>query len=124
VTWIALRLCAGLVETQPTIYQAKLRPARLGSRIKTGLGSRFPRLDTLNLARSPRTDLKHRGARMRLGQFRMTLSGIACVAAVATLLAGCSGSSATVSTSPAGATPQPITGIATPSSVSVVTATQ
>jgi hypothetical protein len=29
-----------------------------------------------------------------------------------------------VSTSPAGATPQPITGIATPSSVSVVTATQ
>jgi len=61
---------------------------------------------------------------MRMNKLRMTLGGIACVATVAGVLAGCSGSSATVSTSPAGATPQPITGIATPSSVSVVTATQ
>ena len=61
---------------------------------------------------------------MRLNKLRMTLRGIACVATVAGVLAGvlagCSGSSATVSTS----TPPPITGIATPSSVSVVTATK
>jgi hypothetical protein len=59
---------------------------------------------------------------MRSNRFRMTLRGIACVATVAGLLAGCSGSSAKP---PAGgSTPPPITGIATPSSVSVVTATK
>jgi len=41
----------GLIEIQrATIYQAKLRPGRLGSRTETGPGSRFLRLDTLNLA--------------------------------------------------------------------------
>jgi hypothetical protein len=58
-----------------------------------------------------------------MNKLRMTLGGIACVATVAGVLAGCSGSSATAS--PAGGpTPPPITGIATPSSVSVVTATK
>ena len=56
---------------------------------------------------------------MRLNKFRMTLRGIACVATVAGVLAGCSGA-----TSPASGPTPPVTGIATPSSVSVVTATK
>ena len=62
--------------------------------------------------------------------FEMTLSKlearfcrIAGAAAVAALLAGCGGSGAPASTTPATSTPQTITGIATPSSVAVVTAT-
>jgi hypothetical protein len=58
---------------------------------------------------------------MRLSKFRTRLRSIACVAAVAGLLTGCSGSS---NTSASGGTTPPVTGIATPSSVSVVTATK
>jgi hypothetical protein len=70
---------------------------------------------------------------MRLSRFRMRLHGIACAAAVASLLAGCGGSGMAASTAAGGgstagtgsggtSTPPPITGIATPKSVSVVTA--
>jgi len=58
---------------------------------------------------------------MTLSKFRTRLRSIACVAAVAGLLTGCSGSSNTAS---ATTTPPTVTGIATPSSVSVVTATK
>jgi len=66
---------------------------------------------------------------MSLSKFRMRLRCIVClaavaaVAAVAGVLAGC-GSGAPASTSTTGvSTPQSIKGIATPSSVAVVTAT-
>ena len=62
---------------------------------------------------------------MKLSKLRMTLHGIAGVIAVAGLLSGCSGSSDTAassSSSGGGSTAPPITGVATPSSVSVVTA--
>jgi hypothetical protein len=63
---------------------------------------------------------------MRLSKLRMGIHGIAYVAIVTGLLAGCSGSRDTAATSVTGggsSNPAPITGIATPSSVSVVTAT-
>jgi hypothetical protein len=61
---------------------------------------------------------------MRLSKFRMRLRCIVGLAAVAGVLAGCGASSAPVSTSTTGvSTPQSIKGIATPSSVAVVTAT-
>jgi hypothetical protein len=54
----------------------------------------------------------------------MRLRCIVCLAAVAGVLAGCGGSRAPASTSTTGvSTPQSIKGIATPSSVAVVTAT-
>jgi hypothetical protein len=60
---------------------------------------------------------------MSLSKFRMRLRCIVCVATVAGVLAGC-GSGAPASTSTTGvSTPQSIKGIATPSSVAVVTAT-
>lgn len=60
---------------------------------------------------------------MRLNKLRMSVRGIAGAAVVAALLAGCSGSGAPASTSTGDSAPQTITGVATPSSVSVVTAT-
>ena len=60
---------------------------------------------------------------MSLSKLRVRLCGIAATAIVAALLAGCGGSGAPASTTTSGSTPQTITGIATPSSVAVVTAT-
>jgi hypothetical protein len=60
---------------------------------------------------------------MTLRKFRMRLHHISGAAAVATLLVGCSGSGGAASTTPAAGTPQAIQGIAPPSSVAVVTAT-
>ncbi len=61
---------------------------------------------------------------MRLSKFRMRLRCIVCLAAVAGVLAGCGGSGAPASTTTTGvSTQQSIKGIATPSSVAVVTAT-
>ncbi len=74
---------------------------------------------------------------MRFIEFRMTLVGLSCAAAVAGLLAGCGGSTSAAagagssisgggSTSGTGSggssNPPPVTGIDTPKSVSVVTA--
>jgi hypothetical protein len=59
---------------------------------------------------------------MSLSKFRMRLRCIVYLAAVAGVLAGCGGSGAPASTSTV-STPQSIKGIATPSSVAVVTAT-
>ena len=61
--------------------------------------------------------------RMSLSKLRLRPCGIAAAAVVAALLAGCGGSGAPASTTTSGSTPQTITGIATPSSVAVVTAT-
>lgn len=55
-------------------------------------------------------------------KMRVRLCGIAA-ATVAAMLAGCGGAGATASTAPNGSTPQTVTGIATPSSVAIVTAT-
>jgi hypothetical protein len=110
----------------------------------TGHRSHFPRLNTLILGQIAtairrRADDRLKQRRMmfdlpytkvldmRLNEFRMTLRGIACLAAVAGLLAGCGGSASTAGGSlPSGSggvsTPPPITGVSTPSSVSVVTA--
>jgi len=63
---------------------------------------------------------------MKLSELRIRFYGIACVVAAAGVLAACSGTDSTTATSVTGggnSTPPPITGIATPSSVSVVTAT-
>ncbi|MFZ1099334.1 MAG: hypothetical protein WAN26_08010 [Steroidobacteraceae bacterium] len=60
---------------------------------------------------------------MSSSKLRVRLCGIAATAIVAALLAGCGGSGAPASTTTSGSTPQTITGIATPSSVAVVTAT-
>jgi hypothetical protein len=69
---------------------------------------------------------------MRLSQFRTKLLVIACAGAVAGLLPGCGGSGGTASTAAGGGSTSgtgssgsqtpPITGVATPHSVSVVTA--
>lgn len=58
---------------------------------------------------------------MRLSKFRIGIHVIAYAAVVSGLLAGCSGSGD--AGGGASATAQPITGVATPGSVSVVTAT-
>jgi hypothetical protein len=60
---------------------------------------------------------------MSLSKSQMRLCGTVAAAVVAALLAGCGGSGAPASTTTGGSTPQKITGIATPSSVAVVTAT-
>lgn len=62
---------------------------------------------------------------MSLSKLRTRLCGIVYAVAAAGLVAGCSGSGDTTanSTSGAGNSAPPITGVATPSSVSVVTAT-
>ena len=66
---------------------------------------------------------------MRSNNFRVALVGMACAAAMVTLLAACGGSSVASSMAGAGGSggngssaPATITGIATPKSVSVVTA--
>jgi len=58
---------------------------------------------------------------MSSSTFRMRARGIACVVALVALLAGCSGASSGASTTPGGGQ-SAIQGVATPSSVSVVTA--
>jgi ABC-type uncharacterized transport system auxiliary subunit len=74
----------------------------------------------MRVGRQPVTDIQV--FEMKLSKFRMRLRCIVCLAAVAGVLAGC-GSGAPASTSTTVSTPQSVKGIATPSSVAVVTAT-
>jgi hypothetical protein len=62
---------------------------------------------------------------MKLSKLRLGIHGIVYVSIVGGVLAGCSGSSSSAASvvGSGNSTPAPITGIATPSSVSVVTAT-
>lgn len=60
---------------------------------------------------------------MRLSELRVKVRGVACAVAIAGLLAGCGGSSSSTASAPTGGSGTPtIQGVATPSSVSVVTA--